>query len=261
MRLIPNKGDSWNIVKQPEIRDGKEFKTPEYKNKFPKLQTLRFPFDSSVSKDDYYVRPFISVVVCFVMDRDLLFGMASGGPNVKFLSYAGEGVRITRASVQSYQSQLVAVRQQASMQIAKPLIGLLSSVDNPISQQSFESSAGPAVHRGFGLSDEARAHQVAGVDRAEVDRIMSQLTFDTDPVHRAWATQQQQTAESGHFYNYGLNAHLLREYIGAQVALRIDKSRRVKITASTDVAGHRGDAHMRRHPERSSHRLEDPWRA
>lgn len=202
------------------------------------------------------------------MDPDLLFGVATGGPNLKFLSYAGEGVPITRANVQSYQSQLVNVRQQANSQIAKPLIGLLSSVDNPLSVPSFDGSSGPPVKRGFGLSDESgvSAHQVAGVDRHEIERITSQLTYDVDPIHRAWATQQQQSAESSNFYNYGLNAHLLKEYIAAQVALRLDKSRRVKIAGSTDVAGNRADAFMRKAPPAAHHQptfvpaADDPWR-
>ena len=63
-------------------------------------------------------------------DKDLLFGAGSGGDNVKILSYAPEGIPITRADVQAYQSQLLAVRQQANSQIAKPLIGLLETIEN-----------------------------------------------------------------------------------------------------------------------------------
>ena len=170
------------------------------------------------------------------IDPDLLFGMASGGDQVRILSYAAEGVPITRADVQAYQSQLVAVRQQSSSQVVKPLIGLLSSVDNPMNQPAL---AAP-VHRAFGLSDEQQsAKSVAGVDRAEIEHIMASLQFDLEPVHRAWSSQQQQVAESGNFYNYGLTDKLLREYIGAQIALRMEKSRRVKIVGSTDVAGNR----------------------
>ena len=191
------------------------------------------------------------------LDKDLLFGMTTGGDQVRILSYAAEGVPITRADVQAYQSQLVAVRQQASSQVVKPMIGLLSSVDNPL-MMSNEALNGPPIKRAFGLSDEqtvSTSHTVAGVDKAEIQRIMQQLQFHIEPVHRAWATQQQQAAESSNFYNYGLNDRVLREYIEAQIALRIEKSRRqsVKIVGSTDVAGNRQHAAMRPHQEAWGH--------
>ena len=215
-------------------------------------------------------------LICVVLmsgelDPDLLFGMASGSGNVKILSYAGEGVPIARSDVQAYQSQLVAVRQQASSQVIKPLIGLLSSVDNPASMS--DPGMGAPVSRGFGLSDEGGSSsvQVAGVDRFEIEKIIQQLTFDAEPVQRAWATQQQQSAETGNFYNYGLNAHLLREYVAAQVALRIERSRRVKITGPTGVAGNRDSASMRPQQHHMHHPMpqmappvqhvpDDPWR-
>ena len=180
-------------------------------------------------------------------DEDLIFGIGNGGDNVRILSYAGEGVPITRTDVQNYQSQLVAVRQQSSSQVAKPLIGLLSSVDNPLKMQMGEGSSGAVpVSRAFGLSDEQQsARAVAGVDKGEIARIMSQLQLDLEPVHRAWSTQQQQAAETSNFYNYGLNDKLLREYIAAQIAIRIEKSRRVKLVGSSDVAGNRDHAAMR----------------
>ena len=90
------------------------------------------------------------------------------------------------------------------------------------------------------------ARSVAGIDRAEIERIMSQFQYDLEPVHRAWSTQQQQVAESSNFYNYGLNDKLLREYIAAQVAIRLEKSRRVKLVGASDVAGNRDHASMRR---------------
>lgn len=192
---------------------------------------------------------------------DLLFGVSTGGSNIRILSYASEGVPITRSNVQTYQSQLLAVRQQASSQVVKPLIGLLSSVDNPLSLPLHEGGA--PVNRNFGLSDEGVG--IAGIDRREIEKITSKLTYDVEPVHRAWATAQQQTAELGNFYNYGLNPHLLKEYIAAQVGLRIDKSRRVKITKPTDVAGTRSDAFMRQQPVYTQPAYtqpvnDDPWR-
>jgi hypothetical protein len=198
------------------------------------------------------------------VDPDLLFGIATGGDQVRILSYAPEGVPITRSDVQNYQSQLVAVRQQASAQIAKPLIGLLSSVDNPAAL-NVEAVSGPPVQRGFGLSDEqgkSSSQAVAGVDRSEIHRIMQQLQFDIEPIHRAWATQQQQVAETGNFYNYGLNDKLLREYIEAQIALRIDRSRRVKMVGATDVAGNRQHASLRLQqmpPPPQQPAYHDPW--
>jgi hypothetical protein len=180
-------------------------------------------------------------------DPDLVFGIGNGGDKVRILSYAAEGIPITRSDVQQYQSQLVAVRQQSSAQIAKPLIGLLSSVDNPLKMQTGEGMTGPTpVSRAFGLSDEQQsARAVAGVDKAEIERIMNTLQFDLEPVHRPWSTQQQQAAESSNFYNYGLNDKLLREYISAQIAIRIEKSRRVKLVGTSDVAGNRDNAAMR----------------
>lgn len=182
------------------------------------------------------------------IDSDLLFGIANGGDQVRILSFATEGQPITRSDVQAYQSQLVAVRQQSSSQISKPLIGLLSSVDNPLKIAGTDAGAVLPVSRAFGLSDEAQSSRaVAGVDKNEIERIMSQFHFDLDPVHRPWATQQQQAAEASNFYNYGLNDKLLREYIGAQIALRIERSRRVKLVGTSDVAGNREHAAMRSH--------------
>jgi hypothetical protein len=181
-------------------------------------------------------------------DPDLIFGICNGGDQVRILSYSAEGVPITRSDVQQYQCQLVAMRQQSSSQIAKPLIGLLSSVDNPSKMGIPDASSGQVpVSRGFGLSDEQQmARSVAGIGRAEIEKIMSQFQYDLEPVHRAWSTQQQQIAESSNFYNYGLNDKLLREYIAAQVAIRLERSRRVKLVGSTDVAGNRDHASMRR---------------
>jgi hypothetical protein len=198
-------------------------------------------------------------------DTDLIFGVGNGGDQVRILSYSAEGVPITRSDVQQYQSQLVAVRQQSSSQISKPLIGLLSSVDNPLKLGTGETGGGPVpVSRGFGLSDEQQsARSVAGVDKAEIERIMNQLQFDLDPVHRPWSTQQQQVAETGNFYNYGLNDKLLREYIAAQIAIRLEKSRRIKLVGASDVAGNRGHAAMRPPPPAMHHSGNvalDPWR-
>jgi hypothetical protein len=180
------------------------------------------------------------------IDPDLLFGIASGGDQVRVLSFAAEGVPITRSDVHAYQSQLVAVRQQSSSQVAKPLIGLLSSVDNPLKLASMEGMGATPVSRAFGLSDEQQsARSVAGVDKGEIDRILTQLQMDIEPIHRAWATQQQQMAETSNFYNYGLNDKLLREYIAAQIAIRIERSRRVKLVGSSGVAGNRDRASMR----------------
>jgi len=162
------------------------------------------------------------------LDSDLLFGLATGGDQVRILSYAPEGTPITRSDVHAYQSQLVSVRQQSASQIVKPLIGLLSSLDNSAALiQSEALSATAPVNRAFGLSDETHAaRSVAGVDKGEISRIVSQLQFELEPVHRAWSTQQQQSAAASDFYNYGLNDKLLREYIEAQIAVRIEKSRR-----------------------------------
>jgi hypothetical protein len=197
-------------------------------------------------------------------DSDLLFGAGSGGENVKILSYAAEGTPITRADVQAYQSQLLAVRQQANSQIAKPLIGLLSSVDNPLSAQQGASETAPPVQRGFGLSDEgtmSSSTAVAGVDKAEIQSIISQLQFDVEPVHRAWATPQQQMAEQGSFYNYGLNPHLLKEYIEAQIALRIEKSRRTSVTVGNGgvVSGNTENAFMRPPTAPPVHPVDQGW--
>jgi len=207
-------------------------------------------------------------------NKDLLFGAGSGGDNVKILSYAAEGIPITRADVQAYQSQLLAVRQQANSQVAKPLIGLLSSVDNPLSgQQGSSNDSGTPVPRAFGLSDEGSAMStstaVAGVDKSEIHAIMSQLQFDVEPVHRAWSTPQQQIAEQGSFYNYGLNPHLLQEYMEAQIALRIEKSRRTSVTVGGgEISGNTENAVMRPvgwgAPQQSSSwqappLADDPW--
>ena len=185
------------------------------------------------------------------IDSDLLFGMATGGDQVRILSYAAEGTPITRADVQAYQSQLVSVRQQSNSQIAKPLIGLLSSLDNSAALIQSEALNAVPVNRGFGLSDETHsARSVAGVDKSEISRIVSQLQFDLEPVHRAWSTQQQQSAAASDFYNYGLNDKLLREYIEAQIALRIEKSRRQGVQVHSSAAGA---------PPPMSMRQEDPW--
>ena len=214
---------------------------------------------------------FFHTLICVViMDQDLLFGIATGGDQVRILSYAAEGVPITRTDVHNYQSQLVAVRQQASSQTVKPLIGLLSAVENPAAMPTEAAAAAPVQRRAFGLSDEGQssmssAHAVAGVDKAEIHRIMQQLQLDIDPIHRAWATQQQQAAEASNYYNFGLNERLLREYIEAQIALRIDRSRRVKLVGSTDVAGNRQHAQLRQHHQpppvqQQAPTYHDPWK-
>ena len=201
-------------------------------------------------------------------DRDLLFGSGIGSENVRILSFAPEGVPITRTDVQAYQSQLLAVRHQANSQIAKPLIGLLSSVDNPLT--STESGANPSsapVQRAFGLSDEGAgvvsSRTVAGIDRGEIESIVSKLQFDIDPVHRPWTNPHQQMVDLPNFFNYGLNPHLLREYLEAQIALRIEKSRRTSLKVS-EVSGNTQNAVMRPiptpQPSTAVGATDDPWR-
>ena len=182
-------------------------------------------------------------------DKDLLFGAGTGSDNVRILSFAPEGIPVTRADVQAYQSQLLAVRHQANSQVAKPLIGLLSSVDNPLSSTDSGSlSASAPVQRAFGLSDEnagvVSSRSVAGIDKSEIDSIVSKLQFDTEPIHRAWSTPHQQMVDMPNFFNYGLNPHLLREYLAAQIALRIEKSRRTSVKIS-EVSGNTENAFMR----------------
>ena len=182
------------------------------------------------------------------VDGDLLFGLATGGDQVRILSYASEGVPISREDVLAYQSQLVSVRQQSNSQVVKPLIGLLSSLDNSAAFIQSEALNATPVNRVFGLSDEVNAaRSVAGVDKGEISRIMSQLQFDLEPVHRAWSTQQQQTAAASDFYNYGLSDKLLREYIEAQIAVRIEKSRRQGVHVVGSSTGH------------GQHSSSDPW--
>lgn len=186
-------------------------------------------------------------------DKDLLFGAGTGSENVRILSFAPEGVPITRADVQTYQSQLLAVRHQANSQIAKPLIGLLSSVDNPLtSNDSGPHLSSAPVQRAFGLSDEGAgvvsSRTVAGIDKGEIEAIMSKLHFDTEPIHRPWSNPHQQLNDLPNFFNYGLNPHLLREYIEAQIALRIEKSRRTSVKVS-EVSGNTENAFMRPIPQ------------
>jgi len=182
-------------------------------------------------------------------DKDLLFGAGTGSENVRILSFAPEGIPITRADVQAYQSQLLAVRHQANSQIAKPLIGLLSSVDNPLSaSESGTQPASAPIQRAFGLSDEGAgvvsSRTVAGIDKGEIEAIVSKLQFDIEPLHRPWSNPHQQMNDLPNFFNYGLNPHLLREYLEAQIALRIEKSRRTSLKVS-EVSGNTENAFMR----------------
>ena len=188
-------------------------------------------------------------------DKDLLFGAGTGSDNVRILSFAPEGVPITRADVQTYQSQLLAVRHQANSQIAKPLIGLLSSVDNPLtSNDSAAQLSSAPVQRAFGLSDEGAgvvsSRTVAGIDKGEIEAIVGKLQFDVEPIHRPWSNPHQQMNDLPNFYNYGLNPHLLREYIEAQIALRIEKSRRTSVKIS-EVSGNTENAFMRPIPQQA----------
>ena len=132
--------------------------------------------------------------------RNLDFGLGTGGDSVRVLSYAPEGIPVSRQDVVTYQSQLSNIKQQANLSaLSANSITVGVSADVMDSSMANSSASLAETRRLFGLSDEpgklnitvsaASAVAVAGVDKNKLEEIISGLQWDIDPISRPWAAQ------------------------------------------------------------------------